>query len=123
LSSSPDESQFYQSAINQFVRGFDRTTVLNSLVSQGVSQDRATYIVDSAQREVQSSRTTALRKRAMRRVKTGLGLIAVGIIITIASVLASAYTGTTLLVWGPILYGLYALITGLIGLSKAKPRV
>jgi hypothetical protein len=63
------------------------------------------------------------RRRGMRQVITGSILFAIGLLITIFTLghaESSAGGGTYIVAWGPMAFGIIAIIRGLLAMSRAR---
>jgi hypothetical protein len=69
-----------------------------------------------------AGRGNPARKRGVRLVVTGSILFAVGLLITIFTLghaESSAGGGTYIVAWGPMAFGIVAIIRGLLAMSRA----
>lgn len=108
----PDDRQAFQFVYGQLALGKKDPDIVNQLVMRGIPNDRALSIVQNAK----TQRMNFFRLRGKRRIRNGSIAILVGIVITVATLLAAAYgvTGGFYVVsFGPILFGIYYLALGL----------
>jgi hypothetical protein len=106
----PDDRQAFQFVYSQLALGKKDPDIVNQLIMKGMPNDRALSIIQNAR----TQRMNFFRMRGKRRIRNGAIAILIGIVITAATLLASAYTGGFYVVsFGPILFGLYSLAVGL----------
>ncbi len=75
------QQEAFQLAVQRLAQGKRNTDVIGELASAGVPEDAARFIVDRAQ----EIKKRVYRKEGMKTVGIGLGIIAVGAVITALS--------------------------------------
>jgi len=105
--------------------GTSEAEVARTLTEQGWSEEQATKLVAGIARALESYRQSppgrrALAERHRKRMMRGLLWTVAGIAITVITHSAASSSGTYLIFWGAILFGVIDFLAGLVGWLRNK---
>lgn len=75
---------------------------------------------DSTMRTAAASAPRVLEMSGRRSIRSGAVSLVIGVVITVFTYAAAAGGGVYIVAWGPMVYGLYRIVSGLRLLNRSR---